>query len=352
MDRERSTTSPLSSAEAGKVFQVVVDGGDLPEARAKLRGRDRITVARAFMVAREFHQRGTIKIDDEVAQDFAEYAWYGTTVHYVENLFFRWKAWQEGAGAAPAVNTAHLELVEKAAKRLHSNLAELYASPDDEGLPQPSGLYPLHRTRRIVEWQAADVEASIRAGVEVHAFEAVTGHLASVGLGDAFKSLFEGIHQYLPEAVSTVEEIKRRLIEVLPSLEARPAGRTPILLFKVASDWACYNSDQYEGSPDEAESELNYLRRAAPYIVNDASGPRLAITGFRTGINVSAGDLSEFKKVLSELQDDLHNAGIASAIAQRYYSLREAIRALRDDLEPVTLQSRIVKGQCEWCPSS
>jgi len=57
--------------------------------------RDRTTVARIYNVAAEFERRGIDSLDDDMAEEIAESAWYSTSASYVKNKFPPWKNWNE-----------------------------------------------------------------------------------------------------------------------------------------------------------------------------------------------------------------------------------------------------------------
>ena len=94
MDKAGENRPPLTDDELRTVFQVVAAGRNQETALRHLRDRNRTTVYRAYNVVSHFERLGLVTLDDAAAQQVANAAGYGASIHYVENVFLRWKAWK------------------------------------------------------------------------------------------------------------------------------------------------------------------------------------------------------------------------------------------------------------------
>lgn len=88
-----SERSPLTQKEIWAIFDTAAQGASLPEARRLLPGRHRRTVDALYGVAREFFNRRLESLTDEEAQKIANKIQNRTT-NWVQDMFFRYKAWQ------------------------------------------------------------------------------------------------------------------------------------------------------------------------------------------------------------------------------------------------------------------
>jgi hypothetical protein len=122
---------PLNTNEWKELFNLIAGGGKLSEAKKKIAGWHRTTIARAYNVASKLYYRGNKTLNSKEAEEIAEEAKYNTTPHFVEHVFSQYLQWPE---AKKDELCQHRSELSEVANNISNRLREIrrYYYPTDE----------------------------------------------------------------------------------------------------------------------------------------------------------------------------------------------------------------------------